>query len=164
MFVFSHISARLTVRFGPRVSLAIGGLVIGFGYIVFLILLGVGGFTWWIMLGIGCIIGAGLGISYSAMPALIMRAVPVAQTGEANGVNALTRVVGTSSSAAVVGMILTWSLVTVQVPDAAPTAVPGTIGYVVASAISLVACLIAAGIALAVPASPPLQEDISARA
>ena len=156
MFVFSHVSAWLTDRAGPRVSLAVGGLVIGLGYVVFLVLLLTGGFTWWIMLIVACLTGAGLGIAYSAMPALIMRAVPVAQTGEANGVNALMRVVGTSTSAAVVGMVLTWSAVQISVPGGA-IVVPDTNGYLIASIVSLVACVVAAALAIAIPASRRLE-------
>ena len=77
------------------------------------------------------------------MPALIMAVVPVEQTGESNGVNALMRVVGTSMSAALVGMILTWSVTELGVPS--------TVGYLWASGISLAACVVAALIALAIP-------------
>lgn len=144
MFAFSHLSARLTIAFGPRISLATGGAVIGLGYVMFIVMLiGWLPVDWWTMLVNGCIIGAGLGIAYSAMPALIMSAVPVEQTGEANGVNALMRVVGTSMSAALVGMILTWSVTELGVPS--------TVGYLWASGISLAACVVAALIALAIP-------------
>lgn len=154
MFVFSHISARITDRCGPRISLSLGGVIIGMGYVVFLVVLGGGwGFTWWSMVIVNCLIGAGLGTAYASMPALIMRAVPIAQTGEANGVNALMRVVGTSTSAAVVGMILTWSMVSVAGPDRSVVEVPDTTGYLVAAAISLGACAVAAIVALAIPAS-----------
>lgn len=162
MFIFSHISARLTTAFGPRISLAAGGVVIGVGYVVFIVaLLGPWTLTWGVMLAIGCLIGAGLGVAYSAMPALIMQSVRVEQTGEANGVNALMRVVGTSSSAAVVGMILTWSMV--SVPDASGTAVdvPAEAGYLAASAISLGACVVAVALALAIPRHTPIaQQDV----
>ncbi|WLP91516.1 MFS transporter [Gordonia sp. NB41Y] len=162
MFVFSHVSARITDRFGPRVSLAIGGGVLGTGYLLFVVVTGGHwAFTWWLMLIMSCLVGAGLGIAYSAMPALIMRAVPVAQTGEANGVNALMRVVGTSASAAVVGMILTWATVPVTVGGAVVAHVPGRDGYLLASAISLAACVVAAAIALAIPTvRRPVIEDI----
>nr|WP_232017147.1 MFS transporter [Gordonia insulae] len=162
MFVFSHVSARLTVTFGPRVSLAIGGAVIGVGYVVFIVgLAGSWALTWWLMLVVACLIGAGLGIAYSAMPALIMRAVRVEQTGEANGVNALMRVVGTSTSAAVVGMILTWSLVSAPGPADTSVMVPGEAGYLWASGISLGAAVLATVLALAIPPSRPLfVEDV----
>lgn len=162
MFVFSHVSARLTAAFGPRVSLATGGVVIGVGYIVFIVALVVAwDLAWWLMLVVASLIGAGLGIAYSAMPALIMRSVRVEQTGEANGVNALMRVVGTSTSAAVVGMILTWSMVAAPEPDGTVVSVPAETGYLWASGISLGACVLAIALALAIPPRPPLYvEDV----
>lgn len=156
MFVFSRASAHLTARFGPRISLATGGAVLGVGYVVLLIgLLGPWALSWWLQLIISATVGAGLGIAYSAMPSLIMRSVRPEQTGEANGVNALMRVVGTSMSAAVVGMILTWSTITVDA-GGATTTVPGQPGYVWAAAISLAACVVAATIGLLIPKNPPL--------
>ena len=160
MFVFSHISGRLTTAFGPRISLAVGGLVIGSGYVVFLVALtGPWEMNWVLMLVIACLVGAGLGIAYSAMPALIMRSVRVEQTGEANGVNALMRVVGTSTSAALVGMLLTWSMVAVEASDGQVTAVPSESGYLWAAGISLGACVVASLIALAIPPARPLVEE-----
>nr|WP_245551320.1 MFS transporter [Gordonia rhizosphera] len=162
MFVFSNISARMTAAFGPRVSLAVGAVVLGIGYIVFIVTIA-GPFevTWWLMMAVASLIGAGLGIAYSAMPALIMRAVRVEQTGEANGVNALMRVVGTSLSAAVVGMILTASMITVTGDGGAPVEVPSETGYLWASVFSLVACVVATVIALSIPSPHPMAvEDI----
>ncbi|WP_287016214.1 MFS transporter [Gordonia sp. (in: high G+C Gram-positive bacteria)] len=158
MFIFSHVSARLTAAFGPRVSLATGGAVIAAGYVVFIVALtGPWAMNWGVMLGVACLIGAGLGVAYSAMPALIMSSVRVEQTGEANGVNALMRVVGTSTSAAVVGMILTWSMISVPAADGTGVGVPTESGYLWASAISLGACVLAIVLALAIPPRRPIS-------
>uniref|UniRef100_UPI003D9344F7 MFS transporter n=1 Tax=Gordonia sp. B7-2 TaxID=3420932 RepID=UPI003D9344F7 len=160
MFVFSHISGRLTDAFGPRISLSLGGLVIGTGYIVFIVAIaGPWALNWGLMVTISCLIGAGLGIAYSAMPSLIMRAVRVEQTGEANGVNALMRVVGTSMSAAVVGMILTWSMIAATAPDGQTIAVPSEVGYLWSAGISLGACVVASVVALTIPASRRVVEE-----
>ncbi len=160
MFVFSNISARMTAAFGPRVSLAVGAVVLGIGYIVFIVTIA-GPFevTWWLMMAVASFIGAGLGVAYSAMPALIMRAVRVEQTGEANGVNALMRVVGTSMSAAVVGMILTASMISVTGDSGATVEVPSEAGYLWASVFSLVACVVATVIALSIPSPRPMAVE-----
>ena len=115
--------------------------------------------NWGLMVTISCLIGAGLGIAYSAMPSLIMRAVRVEQTGEANGVNALMRVVGTSMSAAVVGMILTWSMIAATAPDGQTIAVPSEVGYLWSAGISLGACVVASVVALTIPASRRVVEE-----
>jgi hypothetical protein len=61
--------------------------------------------VWQVML-VCMIIGAGIGISFAAMPALILGAVPLTQTAAANGLNSLMRSIGTSTSAAVMGTVL----------------------------------------------------------
>lgn len=52
------------------------------------------------------VINSGVALAYGAMPALVMSAVPPAETGAANGFNALMRSLGTSFGAAVVGVVL----------------------------------------------------------
>ncbi|QRY64240.1 MFS transporter [Gordonia sp. PDNC005] len=155
MFGFSYVSAWLTRLRGARVSLATGGLVIGAGYIVFLVmLLGPWAIAWWWIIGSSGLVGAGLGIAYSAMPALIMQVVPVSQTGEANGVNALMRSVGTAAATAVVGMVLTASTVAV-----AGHHVPTVAAYTTTTAICISVCLVAFVTAIAIPKRTPLHID-----
>ncbi|WP_439032394.1 MFS transporter [Gordonia terrae] len=153
MFAFSHISGRINAVFGARISLAVGAVIIGAGYIVFIVgLTGPWALTWIHMVVIACCIGAGLGIAYSAMPALIMQSVSVEQTGESNGVNALMRIIGTSTAAAAAGMLLTWSMVAVTTSDGSVVDVPTSDGYLWASGIALVMCVVAAVVAFAIPA------------
>ncbi len=52
------------------------------------------------------LIGAGVGLAYAAMPALIMGAVPLRESAAANSLNTLMRSIGTTSAAAVVGVML----------------------------------------------------------
>ena len=47
-----------------------------------------------------------MGFAFSSLPALINAAVPVSETAAANGINALARSLGTSSSSAVMGAVL----------------------------------------------------------
>ena len=54
---------------------------------------------------------ASIGLSYGAMPSLIMAAVPVEQTVAANSLNNLMRALGTSFASAIAGVLLA-SLVT----------------------------------------------------
>jgi hypothetical protein len=60
----------------------------------------------WQSLVIAVVLGAGIGLAYSSLPALIVGAVPASQTGAANGLNTLMRSIGTSVSSAVIGMVL----------------------------------------------------------
>ncbi|MEO9328248.1 MFS transporter [Gordonia sp. B21] len=159
MFLFSNISGRMNAALGARVSLALGGVIIGVGYVIFIVgLSGPWDLSWIHMLVISCCIGAGLGIAYSAMPALIMQSVSVEQTGESNGVNALMRIIGTSTASAVVGMLLTWSMASISGPGDVTVVVPTSDGYLWASGIALGACAVATLVALAIPARRAITE------
>ncbi|MGB3707465.1 MFS transporter [Gordonia sp. (in: high G+C Gram-positive bacteria)] len=160
MFAFSYVSAWLTRRHGARISLGIGSLVIAIGYVGFLVmLLGPWPPTWiWLIL-INAVVGAGLGIAYSAMPSLIMEWVPVTQTGEANGVNSTMRSIGTSLATAVVGMILAASYAVYNSPSG-PVPIPTASAYIWACVLSLAVCFVAAIAAFAVPRSTLRIESV----
>ncbi|UQE76618.1 MFS transporter [Gordonia sp. PP30] len=159
MFAFSYVSAAMTARYGARVSLASGVVVIGLGYTLLLTMIaGPWRAGWGWLLAINILVGAGLGIAYSAMPALIMQWVPVSHTGEANGVNALMRSVGTSLATAVVGMILAASTVAVGAGSHVQH-VPTSGAYAWAAAIPLAVCVVSALTALAIPRRAPVEEE-----
>ncbi|MDQ6524611.1 MFS transporter [Nocardioides sp. LHD-245] len=109
MMVFSPVSGRLIRVVGARVTLMVGGTVLGLGYLFALFLTDA---PWQLMVA-SCITSAGVGIGYAAMPTLILQSVPLAEAGSAVGVNGLMRSVGTSASAAVMAAILTASTVDV---------------------------------------------------
>ncbi|TYC08858.1 MFS transporter [Actinomadura syzygii] len=102
MMAVSPLGARLSQARGPKVTLCAGSLVIALGYGMSIGLLG----STWGVLALTCVINAGVGLAYGAMPALIMSAVPLSETGAANSFNTVMRSVGTSVSAAVVGVVL----------------------------------------------------------
>ena len=102
MMLLSPVSARITAAKGAKTTLMTGAVVIGLGYGLAVLLTTA---VWQIVVA-AMIIGAGVGLSYSAMPALIMGAVPRTETAAANGLNALMRSVGTSTSAAVMSVVL----------------------------------------------------------
>lgn len=96
------LGGRLTNARGPKVTLVCGALVLAAGYGVALLLAStaVG------LMAAAMVINSGVALAYGAMPALVMSAVPPAETGAANGFNALMRSLGTSFGAAVVGVVL----------------------------------------------------------
>ncbi|MFD7028597.1 MFS transporter [Streptomyces sp. NPDC059917] len=102
MMAVSPLGGRLTNARGPKVTLVGGALVLAAGYAVALLLASTApGLMVAVM-----IMNSGVALAYGAMPALIMSAVPLAETGAANGFNALMRSLGTSVGAAVVGVVL----------------------------------------------------------
>ncbi|MBB5781988.1 MFS family permease [Nonomuraea jabiensis] len=60
----------------------------------------------WQLVLASCVIGAGIGFVYGALPSLIMAALPVSETAAANSLNTLMRAIGSSVSSVVVGVVL----------------------------------------------------------
>ncbi|MER5468587.1 MFS transporter [Streptomyces sp. NPDC002935] len=102
MMVTAPVYARVSARYGPKVTLIIGMVIIAIGYGAGLGLMNAA----WQSLVIAVILGAGIGLAYSSLPALIVGSVPASETGAANGLNTLMRSIGTSVSSAVIGMVL----------------------------------------------------------
>ena len=97
-----------------------------------------------------------IGIAYAAaMPCVDHERGPVApDRREANGVNALMRVLGASVSSAVVGMVLAQYVTTLHLPTGHGTITQALItstAYTIAVVISLVACAATVVSALALP-------------
>ena len=146
MYLTSSIGARISASRGPRVSLGIGIVVMAAGYVS---LLAMRSQVWELTLATS-VIGAGIGVAYAAMPALIMGAVPVTETAAANGLNALMRSVGTSLSSAVVAVVLAHSVVRLG-----PVALPTSSAFTLALLISLSACGLALGLTALIPSRRP---------
>lgn len=102
MFFMSPVAARLSNARGPRTSLILGGVIITVAFSLGIFLL----HEVWHVILISTVVGLGVGFAYAAMPTLIMRAVPPAETAAANGLNSVMRTLGSSVSATVVGVIL----------------------------------------------------------
>ncbi|PFX00297.1 MFS transporter [Nocardia farcinica] len=146
MMLLSPVSARVTAARGPKLTLALGATVLGLGYLSATLWTGA---VWQIVLA-ACTVAAGVGLAYSAMPALIMGAVPVTETAAANGLNALMRAIGTSTSAAVMSAVL--ANLTVGV---AGDRLPSREGFVVAFLVSGAAAVLAVLITVFIPATRP---------
>ncbi|MFD9003513.1 MFS transporter [Streptomyces sp. NPDC059582] len=102
MMFTAPVYARLSARYGPKTTLILGMLIIALGYGGGLGLMDAA----WQTIVTSVILGAGIGLAYSSLPALIVGAVPASETGAANGLNTLMRSIGTSVSSAVIGMVL----------------------------------------------------------
>ncbi|QDQ96055.1 MFS transporter [Tomitella fengzijianii] len=139
MMAMAPVSSRITMSVGPKYTLVTGAVVVGLGYLM--------GVFWmnsvWQVVVISGIISAGIGLAYAAMPALIMGAVPVEETGAANSFNTLMRSLGTSFASAVAGVVV--ASVTMEVGGAVlPSGSAFQIVMGAAAGASLVALVIAA--------------------
>ncbi|WP_326565864.1 MFS transporter [Amycolatopsis rhabdoformis] len=142
MMALSPVSARLTNRYGARVTLMTGAVVIALGYVFAMVLMD----NVAELITASVIIGAGVGIAYAAMPALIMGSVPVTETASANGLNSLMRSVGTSTSSAVMAALLANLTITVGA-----ITVPSLAGFRTTFVVAAVAALIGLGLTALVP-------------
>ena len=146
MMFTAPVYARLSARYGPRTTLITGLLIIGIGYGGGLGLMDAA----WQTIVTSVVLGAGIGLAYSSLPALIVGAVPASETGAANGLNTLMRSIGTSVSSAVIGMVLANTA-----NDVGGVAIPTMHGFRVSFLIATAA--VAVGLLLAVFLPRPAQ-------
>ncbi|MGW1781609.1 MFS transporter [Streptomyces sp. NPDC002143] len=142
MMVMSAVSAKITKAKGPKVTLMIGALIVASGYGLNILLMS----EVWHLILVSCIIGAGVGFTYGALPALIMGAVDPSQTGAANSLNTLMRSLGTSFASAIAGVILAQ-----MTTDFGGYALPSENGFKVVMAIGAGAALLAFLLATFIP-------------
>jgi MFS family permease len=102
MMATAPVSALVTKTRGPKTTLMTGAVIVAAGYALGIVLMS----EIWHLVLVSCVIGAGVGFAYGAMPALIMGAVPASETAAANSLNTLMRSIGTSVASAVAGVIL----------------------------------------------------------
>ncbi|MER7813539.1 MFS transporter [Streptomyces sp900116325] len=150
MMVMSPIGAKLSAAKGPKVTLAVGSLIIGIGYGISLPLISSG--STWSLLAVTIVCNTGVGFAYGAMPALIMGAVPQSETASANSFNTLMRSIGSSVSAAVIGVVLA-QLTT----DFGGYALPSENGFRIAMLIGCGVGLAAAVVASLIPVRAAAQ-------
>lgn len=147
MMALSPVSALLTKRIGARLTLAIGAAMSAAGYFA---LLGLTDATWKMSLG-SMIVFGGVGVAYSAMPALIMANVPDTESAAANGLNSLMRSVGTAVSSAVMATILTRSTITLLAGTPREITLPSEDAFATGFVIAGIVAAVAAAVALAIP-------------
>ncbi|MFD1829940.1 MFS transporter [Streptomyces desertarenae] len=102
MFFVAKPSAKISAAFGAKVTLMLGAVTVAAGYVIGVFLMA----EIWQLVLVSCIIGAGIGMAYGAIPTLIMSNVPSSETAAANSLNVLIRGFGTTIASAVAGLIL----------------------------------------------------------
>ncbi|WP_170322413.1 MFS transporter [Acrocarpospora macrocephala] len=104
----SPLAARLLRRFGGRWVLIAGALFMAASYVARILL---DGSVFEIALG-AVLVCVGTCLALSAMPMIIMAAVPSEHTASANGINTLCRMLGTSLSTAGMAAVTSFTAVT----------------------------------------------------
>lgn len=142
MVAFAPISAGITKRYGAKMTLIAGSLILAVAYVARVFLTGE---VWMVILG-ATLVSVGTAIAYAAMPTLIMRSVPITETASANGLNSLLRAVGTSTMSAVVAVVLTSKVVHVG-----GIALPTEDAFQTVFWVAAIAALLSIGIAVFIP-------------
>ncbi len=142
MLALAPVAARLIGSWGAGRTLMLGGLTLAAGFLLRILATGS---LWEVVVG-STIIGAGTGVGYAAMPALINRNTPPSEIAAANGLNSLARLLGSSLASAIGGSLLAVSTVVV-----AGAELPSLTAYRWLFAICGFSSLLAAGAALLVP-------------
>ncbi|AJE85906.1 membrane transport protein [Streptomyces albus] len=138
MMLTAPLYARISAKHGPKTTLILGMLIIGLGYTAGLGMMNAA----WQTVVLSIVVGGGIGLAYSSLPALIIGAVDPSETGAANGLNTLMRSIGTSVSSAVIGMVLAHTA-----QQSGPVAIPTMEGFRLSFLIA--AGAVAAGLVLA---------------
>ncbi|WP_399095550.1 MFS transporter [Streptomyces sp. BBFR2] len=139
MMMIAPVYARLAARYGPKVTLLLGMVIMGIGYGAGIGLMNAP----WQTIIIAVVVGAGIGLAYSSLPTLIIGAVDPSETGAANGLNTLMRSIGTSMSSAVIGMVLA-RMSTAHGPVSYPTMAGFRVSFMIATGAVLLGVLFAA--------------------
>ncbi|BCJ34325.1 MFS transporter [Actinocatenispora thailandica] len=142
MMAVAPLSSRITASRGPKVTLMTGALIVAIGYGAGIVLMSAA----WQLVVVSAVIGAGIGLAYGALPALIMGAVPTSETAAANGLNTLMRSIGTSVASAVAGVILAQLTMTLG-----PATLPTQAAFRVVLAVAAAAAVVALGVAAFLP-------------
>ncbi len=142
MMLFAPVSSRLMGSLGAKITLAIGAVVLGAGYVVATVLMDAP----WQLLVATVIASSGVGIGYAAMPTLILDASPQREAAAAVGLNALSRSVGTTVASAVMAAVLTS-----QTLSLGGVAVPTQGAFRWCFVIGAIAAFVGAALALLIP-------------
>ncbi|MFT4051204.1 MAG: MFS transporter [Microbacterium sp.] len=142
MLAMSPVAGRIERRSGPKPLFVTGAAIIAVTYLGAVLL----PLPVWGILLINVCVGIGIGLGYAAMPTLIMRAVPAAETGAANGLNTLMRSLGTAIASAAIAAVLAQSAV-----EVGGTSLPTAGGFQLAFILGLVAAVVCTVLAALIP-------------
>ncbi|SDS35457.1 MFS transporter [Actinoplanes derwentensis] len=147
MVVCGPISGMLNRKFGPKLPMFMGAVLV----VAAFTLPAIGHGAIWQILTSGILTGAGIGFAFAAMSNAIIESVPPTQTGEATGVNAIARTIGSSIGTAVVAAVITSH----TTPQGMPTDDAFTYGFWVCAGVAVLAVLAA----LALPSAHKRHEQ-----
>ena len=133
MLVSGILAGVLSRRYGPKVPLTLGAVLLAGGFVG----AAVAHETVAQLIGTIVVAGLGVGLAFAAMSNAIIDAVPATHTGEATSVNAITRTVGGSVGTAVVAAVISAN----TTPLGVPSETAFSTGFWVCAAVGMLAIL-----------------------
>ena len=158
MLLLSPVAARMGAAWGPARVLTLAGVIIAAGLVLRIVATGA---LWEIVVG-ASIVGAGTGLGYASLPALINAHTPNEDLAAANSINSLARSLGSTLASAVGGSLLAAITLT-----AGGIELPSLTAYRILFAICAVAALLAAlaGVIIATMRTPaPVPDALASTA
>jgi len=135
MVVFGPVAGILVRKVGPKLPMLLGGVSVTAAFVLPAIAHG----ELWQVVVSGLLTGAGIGLAFAAMSNAIIESVPAEQTGEASGVNAIARTIGSSIGTAVIAALISSH----STPQGLPADDAFTIGFWVCAAVAVLAIVAA---------------------
>jgi MFS family permease len=108
----------------------------------------------WVVLITMSAVGVGIGLTFSAMPRIIMRAVPAGETGSALSTSQVIRMVGFSFGSALCGTVL-------EANTKRGSAFPLQIGYQRVAIVGAALCVLTMVVSWLLPRRMPVRRDIN---
>jgi EmrB/QacA subfamily drug resistance transporter len=142
MFVLGLYTGKIAATIGSKAAVVIGSASATACYFMMAF---AHSESWEIYLA-SALLGAGLGLAFSAMSSLIVQAVPASQTGVASGMNANIRTIGGAIGAAIMASIVTSHL--------QPSGLPLESGYTKGFAFLGITTMVATLAAVFLPTAP----------
>ncbi|WP_155339333.1 MFS transporter [Acrocarpospora corrugata] len=142
----SGMSGRVIGRWGARTPLLVGCSIA----VAAFVLLSVAHGGAWLLVLWSCVLAVGVGLSYPAMPTLILGAVEQHESSEASGVNTIMRNAGAAAGSALAGSIIA--------AHTLPSGLPTERGFSIAFLVAALASALAVAIGVWIPRERPVPE------
>ena len=122
--VLAPFAGQVVARIGGQTTLLAGAAAGLAGFVLF----AVARSAPWVVVLVGLLTQLAVTVAFAALPALVVQAVEPAETGVANGVNSITRSVGSSLASAVIITVVAGSADATGLPSAGSFTVVGVLG------------------------------------
>lgn len=133
IFFFSPPASGIAGKFGPRIPIIVGGVLVTAGFLLLTTVEPASGFgaVWWKL----ALVGAGIGCMFAPLTLAVMASTPPERAGLGSSMINTTRIAGFTAGAAVLGTVVVLQFKDKVVTALADLGVPGAAGHQIAERI-----------------------------